>query len=52
MNGDFGLKPEELNPWIQTLVDNGIAFQAEHQHMYDFEPDVWFVHMRALGDEE
>lgn len=52
MNADFCLKPEELNPWIQTLADYGITVQAEHQHMYDFDPLVWFVHFRAAGDEE
>jgi len=24
--------------------------QAEHQHMYDFEPDVWFIHWRGTGE--
>ena len=52
MNGDFPLKPEELDPFIHQLVEHDIVFQAEHQHLYDFQPMVWFVHFRAAGDAE
>lgn len=50
MNCDMCLKAEELVPFIKQLVTNNIVFQAEHQHFYDFQPLVWFVHFRAQGD--
>ncbi|MBW4038718.1 MAG: DUF1259 domain-containing protein [Acidobacteria bacterium] len=50
MNGDFCFKANELNPVIKTLIQHDIFVQAEHQHMYDFTPIVWFLHFRAHGD--
>lgn len=50
MNGDLPFKPSELDPAISALIANHITFQAEHQHMYDFSPIVWFIHFRATGD--
>ncbi len=50
MNGDFPFKPSELDSAISALVANHITFQAEHQHMYDFSPMVWFMHFRAKGN--
>lgn len=50
MNGDFPLKGSELNGFIDQLLAHNIVFQAEHQHMYDFAPIVWFIHFRASGD--
>lgn len=52
LNADLPLKASELNPFIQQLVSNDIAVQAEHQHFYDFSPEVWFVHFRAQGPPE
>lgn len=52
MNGDMAFKPEEIDPFIGALIENGITLQAEHQHMYDFEPIVWFMHYRAVGTAE
>jgi uncharacterized protein DUF1259 len=50
MNGDLALKPSELNAAISAIIRNHLVFQAEHQHMYDFSPMVWFVHLRGRGD--
>jgi hypothetical protein len=50
MNADMCLKSSELDPFIHHLIESNIAFQAEHQHFYDFEPLLWFVHFRARGD--
>lgn len=50
MNADLALRPEELDRFIDRLIANDIVFQAEHQHMFDFSPVVWFVHFRAEGD--
>lgn len=49
-NGDLAFKPNELDPFISALLRNGLVFQAEHQHMYDYNPLVWFVHLRAKGN--
>lgn len=50
MNADLAIKPEELDRFIDRLITHEIVFQAEHQHMFDFSPPVWFVHFRADGD--
>jgi hypothetical protein len=49
-NGDLALKPGELQPVIDAIIANGLAFQAEHQHLYDLTPMVWFVHFRGTGE--
>jgi hypothetical protein len=48
-NGDLALKPSEIDPFIAAVVHQHLTFQAEHQHMYDFSPMVWFVHWRGVG---
>ena len=50
VNGDIALKPNELDPFISALLRNGLTLQAEHQHLYDFNPMVWFIHFRGKGD--
>jgi hypothetical protein len=50
LNGDVPLKPDELNPFIDALLANGLTFQAMHQHYFDLEPMYWFIHFRAVGD--
>jgi len=50
MNSDMALKASEIDPFIDQLLAHDIVFQAEHQHFYDFEPDVWFIHFRRYGD--
>ncbi|HWE12747.1 MAG TPA: DUF1259 domain-containing protein [Solirubrobacteraceae bacterium] len=50
MNGDLAFKPGELDAAISAIVGNHLTFQAEHQHMYDFSPAVWFIHLRAKGN--
>jgi hypothetical protein len=50
LNGDIALRPNEINRFISALLRNGLTFQAEHQHMYDFKPIVWFIHYRGKGD--
>jgi hypothetical protein len=49
-NGDIALKPNEVDPVIDTILSNNLVFQAEHQHFYDFQPPVWFIHFRGKGD--
>lgn len=49
LNADQPLKEQELQPFIFTLLQNGLIFQAFHQHL-PMHPQVWFVHYRAIGD--
>ncbi len=49
MNSDIALEPSEMNSFIDALLKNGFTFQAEHQHMYDFKPIVYFIHLRGTG---
>jgi hypothetical protein len=49
MNGDLALKPDELQPFIDALLRNGLVFQAFHQHLPDLDPPVWFMHFRGVG---
>ncbi len=50
VNGDLALKTSEIQPVIDAILRNGLVFQAEHQHLYDLEPMVWFIHLRGVGD--
>jgi hypothetical protein len=49
-NGDIPVKPGEIDGVIDAILANGLVFQAEHQHLYDFSPMVWFIHFRGIGD--
>ncbi|MFD7923773.1 DUF1259 domain-containing protein [Streptomyces sp. NPDC059740] len=50
LNGDVALRQQEVQPVIDALVAHHLVFQAEHQHLYDLRPMVWFVHFRGSGD--
>jgi len=50
MNSDLALKGNEIDPFIDQLLLHDIVFQAEHQHFYDLDPLVWFIHFRAAGN--
>jgi hypothetical protein len=50
MNGDTALLSHELNPFIDALLAHGLVFQAQHQHFFELDPMVWFVHTRGVGD--
>ncbi|MCC9306581.1 DUF1259 domain-containing protein [Kitasatospora sp. RB6PN24] len=50
LNGDLALTQDEIQPVIDALLAHHIVFQAEHQHLYDLEPKIWFVHFRATGN--
>jgi hypothetical protein len=51
MNGDFGgLLPNEIDPFIDKLLEGGLIFQALHQHFYDLFPQVYFIHLRGIGN--
>ncbi len=49
-NGDLALKESEIDPVIDAILANNLVFQAEHQHFYDFQPPLFFVHFRGTAD--
>jgi Domain of Unknown Function (DUF1259) len=49
-NGDIALKPEEAQGVIDAIINNGLIFQAFHQHYIETMPNVWFIHFRGEGD--
>ena len=52
INGDFILRPAEVNPVIKALRANGIEIASVHNHMLDEEPRLIFMHFWAYGDAE
>ncbi len=50
INGDFMLRPAELNPVIKILRANGIEVASIHNHLLDHEPQLVFMHFWAYGD--
>ena len=50
INGDFMLRPSELNPVIKVLRANGIEVASIHNHLLDNEPQLVFMHFWAYGD--
>jgi hypothetical protein len=51
LNADFGgLLPNEIDPFIDKLLEGGLVFQALHQHFYDLNPQMYFIHFRGIGD--
>ena len=50
INGDFILRPAEVNPVIKALRANGIEIASVHNHMLDEEPRLIFMHFWAYGD--
>ena len=50
INGDFMLRPSELNPVIKVLRANGIEVTSIHNHLLDNEPQLVFMHFWAYGD--
>jgi hypothetical protein len=52
MNADMCLKADELQPFISALIRHNLVFQAEHQHFYNLDPLVWFIHFRGMADPQ
>jgi hypothetical protein len=48
-NGDLALRASELNAVIDAIDAGGLVFQAMHQHYFDLDPMVWFIHFRGIG---
>jgi hypothetical protein len=49
MNGDLPVLAKEITPVIDKVLATGLVFQALHQHFFDLDPLVWFIHVRGLG---
>src|SRR5262249_3069979 len=50
ITGDFVLAPEEVNPVIKALRENGIEVTALHSHMLNEQPRLFFMHFWANDD--
>jgi hypothetical protein len=48
--GDFVLLPDEVNPVLKALRDNGIQVTALHSHMLNDQPHLLFMHFWANDD--
>jgi hypothetical protein len=49
VNGDMPVLNHEVTPVIDQLLKSGLVFQAFHQHFFDWDPVVWFIHVRGVG---
>lgn len=49
LNADMALRQDETGPFIAALLEQGLVFQALHQHT-PMQPQIWFVHFRGIGD--
>jgi Domain of Unknown Function (DUF1259) len=45
--GDFVLTANEVNPVLRILCDNGIEVTALHNHMFNDDPRLFFMHFWA-----
>jgi len=52
ITGDFVLMPDEVNPVIKALTENGIMPTAIHSHMLHDEPRLFMMHFWAVGEPE
>jgi hypothetical protein len=50
INGDFMLRPAELNAVIKVLRANDIEVASIHNHLLQSEPQLVFMHFWAYGD--
>jgi len=49
MMGDLVLLPDEVNPVMSALLDNGVEVTALHNHFFGDEPHVYYMHVHGLG---
>ena len=52
ITGDFVLLPNEVNPVLKALRENGIQVTALHTHMLNDSPHLFFMHFWANGPAE
>jgi hypothetical protein len=49
VNGDLPVTNAEVTPVIDAILASGLEIQALHQHFFDWDPVVWFIHVRGVG---
>jgi len=49
ITGDFVMRPDEVNPIMQTLTKNNITTTALHNHMLHEDPRLFYMHFWAAG---
>jgi uncharacterized protein DUF1259 len=49
MMGDLVLTQEEVNPVMSALLDNGFDVTALHNHFFQDEPRMFFMHVHGHG---
>jgi hypothetical protein len=52
MMGDLVLTPDEVNPVMSALLDNGLEVTALHNHFMWDEPRMFFMHVHGSGTPE
>ena len=50
MMGDLVVTEAELPAFTDALQANGIAQTAQHKHLLEQSPSVWWTHVYAMGD--
>jgi hypothetical protein len=50
ITGDFVLLPDEVNPVVKALAENGILVTAIHNHMLYDDPHLFMMHFWAVGN--
>jgi hypothetical protein len=50
--GDLVVFPDEVNPVMSVLFDNGVSVTALHNHFFFDEPKVYFMHIGGVGEAE
>ena len=49
MMGDLVLLPDEVNPVMSALLNNGLAVTALHNHFFFDNPRMYFMHVHGHG---
>src|SRR3989442_3636985 len=49
MMGDLVLLQEEVNPVMSALLDNGLDVTALHNHFFQEEPRIFYMHLHGHG---
>jgi hypothetical protein len=50
MMGDLVLTQDQVNPVMSALLDNGLEVTAVHNHFFQDEPRVFFMHVHGHGE--
>src|SRR5215203_6384774 len=49
MMGDLVLTEDEVNPVMSALLDNGLEVTALHNHFFQDEPRIFYMHVHGHG---